>query len=458
MFASSPDAQRWVWDDYTHRRPFTRKAYRLLFADQGFSVEHVGYESVMPGTGIVSGWTRAQAASAAATGRRLAAGRAPQRVGGGRPLTRPRVLIVRGHQTNPWHLRPWRHLTDRYDVTVLHTGRNWFDTESLGLETRSAKALRDLLPKGRTGDLLSRVPGDRYLSPREVFSNTDIVHSQDLGFWYSMQAAKYRREAGYRLVLTVWETIPFLDAYRNVRTRPYRRRVMEATDLFLPTTERARQALLLEGVAEERMRVCPPGVDDELFADATPAAAPAGHLIVSAGRLVWEKGHQDVLRAVALLRREPDRATPPRVMLVGAGPEEDRLRSYARELGVEDLVEIVPGLPYAEMPDLYARASCLVLASLPTWFWEEQFGMVLAEAMAARLPILAANSGAIAEVLAGGASLFASGDWPELARLLAAGPLAGTPGARVEYDAALTGLYSGAAYADRLAAAYEHVL
>jgi SAM-dependent methyltransferase len=57
-FASSPDAQRWVWDDYTHRRPFTRKAFRLLFEDQGFAVERAGYESVAPGTGIVSGWTR----------------------------------------------------------------------------------------------------------------------------------------------------------------------------------------------------------------------------------------------------------------------------------------------------------------------------------------------------------------------------------------------------------------
>jgi len=54
VFASSPDAQRWVWDDYTHRRPFTRKAFRLLFADQGFTVAQAGYESVMPGTSIVS--------------------------------------------------------------------------------------------------------------------------------------------------------------------------------------------------------------------------------------------------------------------------------------------------------------------------------------------------------------------------------------------------------------------
>jgi len=60
VFASSPDAQRWVWDDYTHRRPFTRKGFRLLFADQGFDIETVGYESVMPGTSIVSRRTRSK--------------------------------------------------------------------------------------------------------------------------------------------------------------------------------------------------------------------------------------------------------------------------------------------------------------------------------------------------------------------------------------------------------------
>jgi SAM-dependent methyltransferase len=58
VFASSPDAQRWVWDDYTHRRPFTRKSFRLLFADHGFDIERIGYESVMPGIGIVSRRTR----------------------------------------------------------------------------------------------------------------------------------------------------------------------------------------------------------------------------------------------------------------------------------------------------------------------------------------------------------------------------------------------------------------
>lgn len=60
VFASSPDAQRSAWDDYTHVRPFTRRAYRQLFADQGLTVDRVGYESVIPGSSIVSGWTRSK--------------------------------------------------------------------------------------------------------------------------------------------------------------------------------------------------------------------------------------------------------------------------------------------------------------------------------------------------------------------------------------------------------------
>jgi glycosyltransferase involved in cell wall biosynthesis len=254
-------------------------------------------------------------------------------------------------------------------------------------------------------------------------------------------------------VLTCWETIPFLDAYRNVRTRPYRELVLRETDLFLAATERARACLLLEGAPEERVRVAPPGVDRELFAGASASEPPREHVIVSPGRIVWEKGHQDVLRAVAELRRDDVR-----VLIIGAGPEEGRLHRYARELGIENRVEIRHEVPYAEMPQVYARASCVVLASLPVWFWEEQFGMVLAEALCAGVPIAASSSGAIPEVLAGQAPLFAPGDWPGLARVLADGPLAAAPGTRASYDPALVERYSSEAAAERLAAAYDKLL
>jgi glycosyltransferase involved in cell wall biosynthesis len=394
----------------------------------------------------------------------VAPDRAPQRLadraeGSHVSHARPRVVIVRGHQTNSWHLRPWRHLTDRYDIVALKTRRTWFDTELLGFPTVETRALRDLLPPGRAGDLVARVPGDRYLGVADRLRGASIVHSQDLGFWYSMQAAKHRRELGYKLALTCWETIPFLGAYRNVRTRPYRELVLRETDLFLAATERARDCLLLEGAPEERIRVVPPGVDRELFAGAESAAPPTEHLIVSPGRLVWEKGHQDVLRALAALRKGlVESAAQARVLVIGAGPEEARLRRYASELGVADAVEIRPEVPYEEMPAIYARASCMVLGSLPLWFWEEQFGMVLAEAICAGVPILASSSGAIPEVLAGQAELFPSGDWVGLARLLAAGPLSRPPGTRASYDPALVELYSSEAAAERLATAYDELL
>ena len=58
VFASSPDAQRWVWNDYTHVRPYTRIAMRRLWVDQGMTVDKVSYECVAPGTGIISGYTK----------------------------------------------------------------------------------------------------------------------------------------------------------------------------------------------------------------------------------------------------------------------------------------------------------------------------------------------------------------------------------------------------------------
>jgi glycosyltransferase involved in cell wall biosynthesis len=175
-------------------------------------------------------------------------------------------------------------------------------------------------------------------------------------------------------------------------------------------------------------------------------------VIVSPGRLVWEKGHYDVIRALATVEREA------RLLIVGTGPEHRRLLRYADDLGVGDRVEI-RSVHYDEMPSVFAAASCVVLASLSIPTWEEQFGLVLAEALAAGAPVVASASGAIPEVLDGSAApLFPPGDWFELARLLEAGPLARPPAERIPYPAEVVGRYSTQAAAERLAKAYERVL
>jgi glycosyltransferase involved in cell wall biosynthesis len=176
-------------------------------------------------------------------------------------------------------------------------------------------------------------------------------------------------------------------------------------------------------------------------------------VILSAGRLVWEKGHQDVVRALALLRRDGSDA---RVVILGRGPEEERLRRYTSELGVSELVRFRPFTPYEEMPEVYNGAACLVLGSLPLWSWEEQFGMVLAEAMASALPVVASTSGAIPEVAGPSASYFAPGDWVGLAATLR--EVLARPRPTAPVDPERVAHFSVRSAAERLADAYERLL
>jgi glycosyltransferase involved in cell wall biosynthesis len=371
---------------------------------------------------------------------------------------RPRIVVLRGHQANPWELRPWVLLRDRFDIVVPEPIRgDGADTTSLDLPRVEARTVRDMLPRGRLGDLLTRVPGDRYLGLERLLRGADIVHSQELGNWYSAQAAGLRDRLRYRLVTNVWETLPFATAYRNIRTRPYRQAVLRSTDLFLPATERARDALLVEGAPVDRLMVCAPGVDTSRFHPSGPTA-PGDPIVLSAGRLVWEKGHQDLMRATALLLRRGARVVP-RIVIVGVGPEEARLRRYARDLGIAERVNFRSFVPYDEMPAVYSASSVLWLGSMPVWSWEEQFGMVLAEAHAAGVPIITTTSGAIPSVAGPTATYVAPGDWVALADRLVETVLSpAAAGPHRIRDAERVREFSVEAAAERLAAAYTRVL
>jgi glycosyltransferase involved in cell wall biosynthesis len=407
----------------------------------------------------------------------------------------PKVLIVRGHQATPWELAPWRELPERFDVSFLLTRSNRFASPE-GLKPVEVRALRDMLPGGVVGEVGAKVLGDRYLAGNDAFAGADIVHAEELSYWFAAEAAKRKARHGFKLVQTVWETLPMMAAYRNRQARQYRELVLRETDLFLPATERAAAALRLEGVSPERVIVCAPGIDLDRFSGSpsqspppaervSPSAAripspaarvsPVEHTIVSPGRLVWEKGHQDVLRALALLHRgivtrADGESLRPRLSIVGSGPEQGRLSEHASELGLTDFVRI-ESVPYERMPSVFAGASAMVLASqasasaayhpfdVPHAFWEEQFGMVLAEAMASGLAIVASTGGAIPEVLRGApVDLVPSGDWIGIARALADGPLARPPGERVAYPPDLLERYSTRQAAARLAGAYDRLL
>lgn len=149
--------------------------------------------------------------------------------------------------------------------------------------------------------------------------------------------------------------------------------------------------------------VLPLGVDIGRFrpGDREP---PAGRLRVGfVGRLIPHKGVDILLRTVA----SDDRLT---AEVVGDGPELEHLRLLARDLGITGRVEFHGHVGASDLPTVYPAFDVLAVPSLPQPGWREQFGRVVVEAQAAGVPVVASDSGALPEVVAGAGLLVPPGD------------------------------------------------
>jgi glycosyltransferase involved in cell wall biosynthesis len=117
----------------------------------------------------------------------------------------------------------------------------------------------------------------------------------------------------------------------------------------------------------------------------------ADAVILSVGRLSYEKGHADLIRAGAALKVMP--GTPPfRIVIVGDGPEREPLLRLIARLGLEEQVTLA-GFQRDTKP-YYAMATLVAVPS-----HSEGSPNVVLEAMAAGLPIVANNVGGVPEIL-----------------------------------------------------------
>lgn len=157
--------------------------------------------------------------------------------------------------------------------------------------------------------------------------------------------------------------------------------------------------------------------------EAGPSQAREGFVIGYAGRFVAEKGLNVLIDAVAGL-------SDVTLRLVGNGPLREDLRSRAAAGDVR--LEIDTTTPPEHMPRAYAGFDVLVLPSLSTATWEEQFGRVLVEAMWCGVPVVGSDSGEIPWVIdsTGGGVVVPEGDVAALRETLRR--LRDAPGLRQE--------------------------
>ncbi len=112
------------------------------------------------------------------------------------------------------------------------------------------------------------------------------------------------------------------------------------------------------------------------------------------GRLVEDKGLEDLLIVISRLRQGFGGQANFRVLIFGNGPMEKRLKEMARELDINDKIEWRGFTPYSKVPEALSQIDIFVYPS-----WHEGFGRSIMEALAMEKAVVATRVGGIPDLI-----------------------------------------------------------
>jgi len=212
--------------------------------------------------------------------------------------------------------------------------------------------------------------------------------------------------------------------FRNLIAHTAIRRFANRCDGVIVPTESAEEYLRVIGVTSP-IFVHPTGIDFDRFQNPAPEAVAAlreqhgiaadERVLVSVSRLSREKNIDFLITALDELRRCSEQRF--RCLIIGEGDEHARLDERIRSLGLSDRVTLVGGVSPEAIAHYYQLGDLFVFASK-----SETQGMVILEAMAAGLPVVAVRSSGIDDVVKNESNGFKTpehvGRWVDAARYL----------------------------------------
>ena len=238
----------------------------------------------------------------------------------------------------------------------------------------------------------------------------DIIHAEEEpDSLAALQIALARRVFApkSRLVLYTWQNV---DRPKRWHVNAVWRATLNASDAVLCANREAAELLERLGY-RKHARVLPAiGVDTRLFTPLPNQAQDGTFTVGYLGRLVPEKGVDTFIEAITQIE------LPVRLWIIGDGPQRTVLQAQAACLG--DRARFIAPVPPNKVARMMTQLNALVLPSRTTRVWKEQFGRVLIEAMACRVPVIGSNSGAIPEVIGDAGLIFPEGDTKALADCL----------------------------------------
>lgn len=229
----------------------------------------------------------------------------------------------------------------------------------------------------------------RLLCPNALFFRDGHVCEDCLGKPVPLPSVLH---ACYRNRRATGAVATMLTVHRTMRTWS------NIVDVYIALTEFARQKFIEGGLPAEKIVVKPNFVHPDLG-----AGEGRGGYAIFVGRLSPEKGLDTLLAAWDRLRGVP-------LKIVGDGPLASQVVKAVKKL---DHVEWLGRRPLEEVYALMGEAKVLIFPSN----WYETFGRVAVEAFAKGTPVIAANIGAIAELIDHGRTglHFRPGDAEDLA-------------------------------------------
>ncbi len=206
--------------------------------------------------------------------------------------------------------------------------------------------------------------------------------------------------------------VPFVSQRfsREVVTRYTARYCNECAAVIAPS--RVVEAHLRAAGVHTRIEVLPTaGLELERFDRLDPAWVRPRYgipreapLLITVGRLAREKRFDMLFAAFARAAR----GGPERLLVVGGGPQAAELRDAVGGLGIAGQVVFTGPLSHERVLDCYAAADVFAFAS-PT----ETQGLVVVEAMAAGLPVVAVGAGGVVEAVGDGVTGLLTAPGPE---------------------------------------------
>lgn len=319
-----------------------------------------------------------------------------------------RIALVRGSYLN--HFEGQNYAFDRRYFNITGISSKYPIHSKLSFPVEKLPSLADFRGFPLLKFIANRTLGDVQIlfGLENLRDKFDIFHTADPHYYYSYQLAKMKSKNLIRnLMVTSWDTIPFNNESVG-RKKFIKRFTQKWADRFICYTDKAKDALIKEEVNTNKIDVIRLGVDLNKFK--MRKIKKDEIVILFVGRLVEEKGIMDLYEAFKNVRNV-------KLRIIGNGPLKSKLKSMTMSDGLSDAVKIEQK-NYEAMPKVYQEADIFVLPSKTTKTWEEQYGMVLVEAMASGLPVIASKTGAISEVIGDWGILVKEGDVEGLTKAL----------------------------------------